>query len=104
MKIKNLYLLLFFTGIVVPYWELVNFFIENGFDFILFFKQLTANRISRFFAYDVIISGVVLLVFIFQNKKEIKKYWIPILVTLSIGVSAGLPLFLYQKESAKEQK
>lgn len=104
MKIKHLYLLLFLIGIVFPYWELTNFLIENGFDFPLFFEKLIANRISRFFVYDVVISAIVLLVFIFQNKKGIKKYWIPILTTFIIGVSAGFPLFLYQKELVKETR
>lgn len=106
MKTKYLYLILFLIGIILPYWELINFFIENGFNFILFFEQLKANRISRFFAYDVVISAIVLLVLIFQHKKEVKNYWIPILTTLAIGVSAGLPLFLYQREliSKTEEK
>lgn len=104
MKNKHLYLLLCLIGIIFPYWELINFFSENGFDFKLFFEQLTANRISRFFVYDVVISAIVLFVFIFQNKKEIKTYWIPILITFTIGVSAGFPLFLYQRELAKETK
>lgn len=103
MKTKHLYLILFLIGSILPYWELINFVFENGFNFILFFEQLTTNRISRFFAYDVVISAIVLLVLIFQHKKEVKNYWMPILTTLIIGVSAGLPLFLYQWELAKNE-
>lgn len=104
MNLRNVYLLLFLLGVIIPYWELVNFIIENGFDFELLFNQLTANRISRFFAYDVIISAIVLFVFIFQNNNEIKHYWIPIIITLTVGVSAGFPLFLYQKELRRQRK
>lgn len=101
MKIKNIYFLLFIVGVVVPYYEFISFIFENGFDFKLLFDQLIATRISRFFAYDIIISAIVLLVFILNEKTGVKNYWVPILATFTIGVSAGLPLFLYQRELKK---
>lgn len=102
MKVKYLYLLLFLVGTVVPYWEFLNFLLENGLDTELLVNQLMATRISRFFACDVIISAVVLIVFILYEKKGMKSYWLALVATMTIGVSAGLPLFLYLCERRKQ--
>ncbi len=103
MKTKNFYLVAFIIGTILPYWEFINFLIENGLNWSLFFEYLSANRISKFFVFDVLISAIVVIYFITQNKKGIKNYWLPIIATLSIGISAGLPLFLYLKELNKEK-
>ena len=102
MKTKNIYLIIFIAGVIIPYYEFLRFIFENGFDIRLFFEQLLATPISRFFAYDVLLSAIVLLIFILKEKTGIKNYWISILVTFTIGVSAGLPLFLYQREKNKQ--
>ncbi|MBD0403270.1 DUF2834 domain-containing protein [Flammeovirga sp. EKP202] len=98
MKTSTLYLFLFIAGTIIPYYEFINFLFENGLDLTLFFKELLATSISRFFAYDVLISALVLLVFIIHERNKAKNYWMAMMATLLIGVSAGLPLFLYLKE------
>ncbi|WP_281612624.1 DUF2834 domain-containing protein [Flammeovirga sp. SubArs3] len=98
MSTKNIYFTLFILGSIIPYYEFISFIIKNGLDLALLFDQLLATPISRFFAYDVIISAIVLLLFILKEKDDVKNYWLSIVVTFVIGVSAGLPLFLYQKE------
>ena len=98
MKIKHLYLTLFIIGTVIPYYEFIGFIIENGANFKLLSNQLLATKISRFFAYDVIISAIVLLIFILKEKEGINNYWLSVLITFTIGVSDGLPLFLFQRE------
>jgi hypothetical protein len=62
MQRKNIYLLLCVAGAVLPYWQFVPWVIENGFDVSLLLKQLFANRVSAFFATDVIVSSVVVFV------------------------------------------
>jgi hypothetical protein len=71
----------------------------------LFFEQLWANRIGAFFGSDVLVSGVVLLVFITSEGRRVHQVglWAPVLATLSVGVSLGLRLFLYQREAALVQ-
>ena len=103
MKVKHLYLILFLVGTIVPYWELINFVIENSLDFSLIAEQLLATRMSRFFLFDVVISAIVVLLFVQNEKQGVRYYWMAILATFTIGVSAGLPLFLYQRELAKEK-
>jgi len=66
----------------------------------LFIRDLFANRISAFFAMDVIVSAVVLISFIQSEGKRLgmRLLWLPTIGTLLVGVSLGLPLFLYQRQ------
>lgn len=50
---------------------------------------------------DVIVSAGVLTLFVFVEGRrlEMQKLWIPILGTFLVGVSFGLPLFLYMRHS-----
>jgi hypothetical protein len=60
-------------------------------------EQLFANSISSFFGTDVIVATVCLWVFVcFDGRRlRVKKLWAPIVASLLVGVSSGLPLFLY---------
>jgi hypothetical protein len=73
---------------------------EHGFDFSLLCRQLFANRVSAFFGLDVIVSAVVLFVFIATERRRaaMPHIWLPVIGTLIIGVSFGLPLFLYLRQ------
>jgi len=66
----------------------------------LFFRELFANRISAFFAMDVIISAIVLIWFIQSESKRLRVglLWLPTLGTLVVGVSFGFPLFLFLRQ------
>jgi hypothetical protein len=63
----------------------------------LFIRDLFANRVSAFFALDIIVSTVVLISFIKTEGKrlQVRLLWLPIVSALLVGVSLGLPLFLY---------
>jgi hypothetical protein len=100
MKPKSVYLALCVLGTVLPYSQFLPFLREHGLDFRLFFEQLFANRISAFFALDVIVSALVLwfLVLVEGRRAGIRHLWAPIAASLAVGVSLGLPLFLYQRE------
>lgn len=104
MKPKTLYLVLLFAGTILPYWQFVPWLAEHGLNIRLFLQQLFANRISTFFALDVIISAVVLIYFIAVegSRVRIRSTWAPVLATLLVGGSCGLPLFLYLREKALE--
>jgi predicted exporter len=104
MPRKYAYLVLFVIGSVVPYLSFVPWVIDHGFDISKMVEELFANRISAFFGLDVVISALVLWVFVsFEGRRAgVKHTWAPILASLAIGVSAGLPLFLFLRESALE--
>ncbi len=104
MKPKGIYLGLCVAGTLLPYSQFLPFLREGGLDFRLFVEQLFANRISAFFAMDVIVSAVVLwvLVQVEGRRAGVRHLWAPIAASLAIGVSLGLPLFLYQREKRLE--
>ena len=99
MRLRNLYLLLFLAGVVIPYLEFGPWLAENGLNLRLLFQQLFANRIGAFFGADVLLSALVLIVFALSQRKRLgAACWLPVLAVLVAGVSAGLPLLLYLRE------
>ena len=100
MKARHFYLVCCVLGLVLPYSQFVPWFLEHGLNLTLFFRELFANRISAFFAMDVIISAIVLLWFIQSESKRLRVglLWLPTLGTLVVGVSFGFPLFLFLRQ------
>ena len=105
MKMKTMYLLLSVVGLVAPYWQFVPWVATNGLNARFFLEQLFVNRISGFFAMDVLISSIVLLIFMQaeNSKLGVRGRWLPVLAVLTVGVSLALPLFLYLRELNLEQ-
>lgn len=101
MKMKHLYLVLCVLGTLLPLSQFIPWVVEHGVNIPLFIQELFSTRIGSFFGWDVIVSAMVLFAFIFNEGKRIQmqSLWLPILATLSIGVSLGLPLFLYLREA-----
>lgn len=101
---KRLYLGLCLLGTVLPYSQFVPFLHEHGLDLRLFLAQLFSNRVGGFFGMDVIVSSVVLWVLVFTEGRRcgVRHLWAPIAANLAVGVSLGLPLFLYLREARLE--
>jgi hypothetical protein len=99
MSLKYLYLTLCVLGTIVPYSQFIPFLREHGFDPDLFVAQLFANPITSFFGWDVIVSSLVLWTFVLVEgrRAEFPHLWAPIAANLVVGVSLGLPLFLYMR-------
>ena len=97
---KTLYLILMGLGLIIPYSLFLPFFAEHGMDISLMMDQLFANRISSFFAMDLMISAVAAISFmIYQGIKiKMKIFWIPVACTVLIGLSFAFPLYLYLRE------
>ena len=106
MKPKTLYLMLCLAGVLVPYWQFVPWVFQHGLNLGLFVRELFANRISGFFGMDVVVSAVALIVFtrIEGARLRIRRRWLVIVAVLTVGVSLGLPLFLYLREVKLEHK
>ena len=100
MKPKSLYLLFCIVGTVLPYSQLLPFVRAHGLDLRLICEQLFANRISAFFGLDVVVSALVLFVFVVAEGRRLgmRILWLPVATTLVVGVSLGLPLFLYLRQ------
>ncbi len=90
MSLKHVYLIFCVLGAALPF----------------FYDQLQVNPVSRFFVFDVVISALVLITLIVVESKRlaIKKGWLAIVATLCIGVSFGLPLFLYLRQLTLDEQ
>jgi len=97
-----LYLALALLGAVLPLSAFLPWFAEHGLDVPAFVAELFSTRIGAFFGWDVIVSAVVLFVFIAIEGRRvgIRHGWLPVVATLTIGVSCGLPLFLALRQRA----
>lgn len=95
-----LFLIAAFLGAVLPLSDLVPFLLAHGLDVPLIFRQLFQNNIAAFFGTDVLVSGLVLLLFVASEgrRRGMKNLWVYVLCTLMVGVSLGLPLFLFFRE------
>lgn len=102
---RKLYLVAAVLGTLLPYYYFLPFVIEHGLDLDLFFSQLFQNRISAFFGMDVIVSSLVLWLLVFSEGRRLgmKNLWIYVVCNLLVGVSLGLPLFLYFREEKLKQ-
>jgi Terpene cyclase DEP1 len=100
---RVVYLVLAIIGTVLPLSKLLPWLAQNGPDPRLMFQELFSFRIGAFFGFDVLISAVVLIIFIAREgaKQRMKLAWLPIAATCLIGVSCGLPLFLYLREGRR---
>jgi hypothetical protein len=100
VKLRIVYLILCVLGTILPYSALFLFLLEHGLDIPLVLDQLSENYISIFGWLDVIVSAIVVIVFAFAEGQRLKMpyWWVPIIATFTVGVSLGLPLFLYLRE------
>ena len=105
MKARQFYLIFCVLGLVLPYSQFVPWLLEHGLNGPLFFRELFANRVSAFFAMDVIVSAIVLIWFIQSEGKRlrVRLLWLPTIGTLIVGVSLGLPLFLFLRQVTLDQ-
>src|SRR5262249_5268825 len=102
MRQRHLYFALCVLGAVVPYAHFLPWLSQHGLQLDLFVRELFATRVGAFFGLDVVISAIVLFVFIYAERKTVgvRQIWLPIVATFVVGVSLGLPLFLYLRQRA----
>ena len=100
MSTRRLYLGLCILGLCVPNSALLPWLVTHGVDPERFVRDLFANGVSSFFGLDVILSALALSAFVLIEgaRLQLRQRWIPIAATCLVGVSLGLPLFLYQRQ------
>jgi hypothetical protein len=106
MKPKPLYAGLCLIGTLLPLSQFVPFLREHGLDVGLFFEQLFSTPVGGFFGMDVFVSALVLWAFVYIEGRRagMKQLWAPVAASLVVGVSLGLPLFLYLREARLAQQ
>lgn len=100
MTTRHFYLGLCLLGLFIPNAAFWPWLLAHGPDPRLFVHDLFANGVSAFFGLDVVLSALVLTGFVLIEGKRIglTRRWLPIVAACLVGVSLGLPLFLYQRQ------
>lgn len=88
------------AGAALPLSRFTPWLAENGLDLKLFYRELFANRISSFFAWDVLVSAAVVLAFVALDRggPPLAQRILAVVATFSVGVSCGLPVYLLLRE------
>jgi len=105
MKARHFYLICCVLGFILPYSQFVPWLLEHGLNVALLVRELFGNRVSAFFAMDVIVSAIVLIWFIQSEGKRlrVRLLWLPTVGTLLVGVSFGFPLFLFLRQATLDR-
>ena len=100
MKTRHFYLSLCVLGVLLPNAPFLRWLSEHGLSPRLFIHDLFANGVSSFFGLDVVLSALVVCGFVLTEGRRLglRRLWMPIAALCLVGVSLGLPLFLYQRQ------
>ncbi|MCO4784566.1 MAG: DUF2834 domain-containing protein [Marinomonas atlantica] len=93
------YLWMCVLGTALPFSSFLPWITTFGFDLPLIWQGLS-HPLSTFAWLDVVVSALVLVGFVVAEGRRLSmsRLWLPILATCIVGVSLGLPLFLYLRE------
>jgi hypothetical protein len=101
---KRFYFIAMIIGAAIPLYLFTNFFAEHGLDLTAFLDSAFANQASSGLIADLLISAVIALIFIGRDAQKlgIDRVWMVLLGICLIGLSFGLPLYLYFREARTE--
>lgn len=97
---QAVYLALTVLGFVVPYYHFADFVAVHGLDPVELGRQWTATSGTLMLSWDLTVAGVALLVWIVHQRARVGLWWLAALGTF-LGVSVGLPLWLYLRERGR---
>ncbi len=94
---RNIYLILAIWGTVHPMYYFVSWFQTNGWDIWAMVDAWHVNAATSGLVWDLTIAAVALTLWVIAEALRTKNYLslIAIPATFCIGVSCGLPLYLY---------
>jgi hypothetical protein len=96
-SLRGVYLALAVWGAVHPMYYFLQWFQENGFDLMAMVDAWHVNAAASGLVWDLTIAAIALTVWIL-SEVMVRKNWsalIAIPATFCIGVSCGLPLYLF---------
>lgn len=93
---RRLYLILAVLGAVIPYSAFVPWAMAHGLDMPRFVSEMFGTPIASFFSLDVVLSALAVFALVGRGmRRGVPHAWLAVVGTLTVGVSLGLPLFLY---------
>ncbi|HYN95211.1 MAG TPA: DUF2834 domain-containing protein [Pilimelia sp.] len=99
MVSRRVYVGLAVLGAVVPYAALAVFISRHGVDLARLSQQAFGSPGAAFFALDVIVCGVTVLVGAMRDARLVGARWAVVTATLLVGPSCGLPLWLALRQA-----
>jgi len=100
-NLKNVYLALAIIGAVVPYFFFLQHFDTTGYAISDFLAAIFATPAGSGFTVDLLITSVVFWIYMFNQDDNAPAPWPFIVLNLSIGLSCGLPAYLFWRERAR---
>ena len=100
---RMIYLLLAVWGAVHPMYYFITWFQAEGLNLGLMLEAWHSNAASSGLVWDLTIAAAALTIWILYEVFQTQKYihLIAIVITFGIGVSCGLPLYLYLRTQIK---
>lgn len=94
---RIVYLALALWGAVHPMWYFIRWLRAESWDLMMMVDAWNANAASTGLVWDLTIAATALTLWIIHEIYRGRQYWhsIAILATFGIGVSCGLPLYLF---------
>ena len=96
---KILFLVLCSLGVILPYYQLYYFLLENNWSMSGFWADIYSNHAISMITMDITVAATSYLVFIiykFYNKKIDGRSFIKYMLSLFlVGFSLSMPLYLY---------
>ena len=96
---KKLFLVLCILGVILPYYQLYYFLLENNWSMSGFWADIYSNHAISMITMDITVAASSYLVFIiykFYNKKIDGRSFIKYMLSLFlVGFSLSMPLYLY---------
>lgn len=102
---RKLYLALAALGTAGPLAVFAPWLAVNGLDIPRLVREMFATEVSSFFSVDVLISALAVLALVRRGvKRGVPLAWVAALGTVTVGVSLGLPLYLYLEARHEAQQ
>jgi len=97
---KRFYLAMSVLGLLLPFSQFVPWLFQFGLDLPQLLGQASATPISTFAWLDVGVTAAVVIGFVLSDSlnRSARDVWSPVVGTLLVGPSFGLPLYLYLRE------
>ena len=93
---KKIFLILCILGVLLPYYNLIQFLINNNWSMNGFFESLFSTYPNAMISSDIAVSATAFLFFLIYKQKTKKiKIFKYVLSLFLVGFSLSLPLYLY---------
>ena len=101
MNRENIYLVLTIVGTLAPAIFGAPYLLEHGYNPAHMMPAIFSSPVSAMVGINVIIGCITLAILMHTEGRELGiKTWLPIVAITIVGISSGLPLYLYLRERA----